>query len=363
AQIALTPRGEPRLLLIQLTARPDGGFLPGHLYRYGECSSQCADAQRWQFTTVLTSKSGGGLSEADYTYRNFALDPQGRPRFVYQDRANSSGAHRGSWYVFCDADCGTHSEENPRWYETCIDNPDDGYNLYITERTVLAFSPDGHPWLLTGIDPVQYVECNVRCDASESWPRAASLLNTGSGSSAYTWSLAVDDQGRPRATIFPRGGPFYCAWCDANCTDAAGWAGTTLDVGSDSGQYSALVLDGQGSPRVAYRHGVANIGYAWCDSACESEHAQWRYQVAEESDAIGADLSVPLLPHCLRGGWFGGLRPTLALDRASNPRIAYDAEFMMECRRYPNDPTNQQTFIETKWWTSRLLYFPQPSVR
>ena len=362
AQIEVTPDGRPRILMIQLTESPDGGFLPGHLYRYAECDQQCSVTSSWRFTTVLISRSGGGMHETDYTYQNFELDPQGRPRFVYQDRANSSGAHRGSWYVFCDAQCGTHSAEDPHWFETRIDNPDEAYNLYMSERAVLKFSPEGYPRILTGIDPVQYVECNAQCDLSESWPRAASLLGTGSGASAYTWSLAVDTHGRPWATIYPRGGPLYYAWCNEDCTSDANWTGSVLDFGNGSGQYSALALDAQNRPRIAYRDGDSfSMGYAWCNQHCETMDAQWTSQVAEESNAINVDLNVPVLPTCVRGSWFGGLRPVLVLDRQGNPRIAYDAEYLMECRSNPDNPNDGTTYVETKWWASRVVFFPQPN--
>ena len=102
------------------------------------------------------------------------------------------------------------------------------------------------------------------------------------------------------------------------------------------------------------------LGYAWCEAHCESLNAQWQLVLAEDDSAIDQDLHVPLLPTCERGGWFGGLRPKLSLDAQGNPRIGYDAEHKQECLRNPDDPNDPTTYVETKWWTSRFLFFPQP---
>jgi hypothetical protein len=367
AQVEVTPAGRPRLLLIGLSADPGGGLTNGHLYRYGACDDQCGGVANWRFTTVLVSNSSGSLYETDYSYRNFALDHLGRPRFVYEDRADRSGAaQRGAWYVFCDANCTNHRPEAPTWFQTRIDS--DQAPTYITERAVLAFTADGKPRVVaqdggsfTDLESkLIYLECNAACAQSVNWQRSEPIVGTGNGTEVYGWSAAFDAQGRPRLAIYPRGGPFIYAWCDAACTTAGNWAGSALDFGQGSGASAALALDAQGRPRIAYRDGVANLGYAWCNADCTGEGAQWNKVLAEESNVILEELNVPILPTCVRGGWFSGMRLTLALDAAGNPRIGYDAEFRMECKRYPDDPSNPQTFIETKWWTSRFAFFLQP---
>ncbi|MFV9507019.1 MAG: hypothetical protein AB4911_20915 [Oscillochloridaceae bacterium umkhey_bin13] len=361
AQLQFTPAGQPRLLLMGWVADPGGGLTNGHLYRYGECDTQCDTTSNWRFTTVLSSNSSGGLYETDYSYRNFALDHQGRPRFVYQDRADRTDAQwKGAWYAYCDANCANHSAEAPTWFITRIDNPEAGYVLYLDEQTVLRFTSDGRPCVLAGSATVQYVECNVDCNDGANWSQAAELIATGAGASVRSWSLALDGQGRPRATIYPRGGPLYYVWCNDACTNSENWEGYELAAGQGSGSYAALALDAQGRPRLVYTDGVANLGYAWCDNACERANHQWRFTQAEDSNVILRELNVPILPECVRGGWFSGKRPTLVLDAQGHPRIGYDAEFRMECKRFPDDPNSTLTFVETKWWTSRFAFFPQP---
>jgi hypothetical protein len=233
---------------------------------------------------------------------------------------------------------------------------------------VLVFTADGRPRVFaqdggTFADPESkliYLECNRECDSGANWRRSDPIVGTGNGSEVYGWSAAIDAQGRPRLAIYPRGGPFIYAWCAAACTSADNWAGDTLDFGQGSGASAAIALDAQGRPRIAFRDGAANLGYAWCDADCEGEGAQWKKLLAEDSNSILEELNVPILPTCVRGGWFGGMRISLALDAAGNPRIGSDAEFKMECKRYPDDPRNPATFVETKWWTSRFVFFPQP---
>lgn len=358
-QLELTPDGKPRMLLMRLVYFDNGSFLGGRLYRYAECSSNCADAQSWKHVDVTTSKSSGGLYESDYSYHTFALDHLGRPRFVYEDRASSSGAHRGSWYVFCDANC--HALNS--WFETRIDNDDgDGSNIiYINERTVLRFTSDGRPRLLTGIFDLDYVECNERCDLSANWSRPTSLFETGSGSSPYTWSFQLDRNGGLRATFYPRGGPFYYLWCHGSCTDPGKWQGYTLDVGKGSGAYSSLMLDQQDRPRIAYQDMTqTGLGYIWCNENCESEQGVWQGGLVEDDNAIDREHPIRPYAECPQGTWIGGMRPSLSLDKDGNPRIAYDAHYLMTCYRYPDDPNDRSTTTEPKWWTSRFIYFPQP---
>lgn len=76
-------------------------------------------------------------------------------------------------------------------------------------------------------------------------------------------------------------------------------------MGNGSGDYSALVLDQNGRPRVAYRDlSSYSLAYLWCDGLCES---------------------------------------------LNNPHFAYDAEYMMECLKNLNNPNDPSTYVETKW--------------
>jgi hypothetical protein len=202
------------------------------------------------------------------------------------------------------------------------------------------------------------VECNGNCDHSASWSSPVRLLSTGSGSGLWTWSAAIRNGEKLRMTFYPRGGPFHYLWCDGGCTDLANWDGYALDLGENSGDYSSLALDREGRPHVAFRDRHSfSLGYLWCIKDCESEAPQWDAAVAEPSSHIGEEHPIQPLPTCVRGSWFGGMRPVLALDSQDNPRIAYDAEYQMECYRNPDNPNDRSTYVETKWWTSRVVFF------
>lgn len=363
-QLALTPNGRPRLLLMRPISR-DGVPFGGLLYRYAECNSNCTAAQNWQSLDITDQGSGGGLYNTDYSYQNFALDHLGRPRFVYEDRANSAGAHTGAYYVYCDGNC----TQPGTWFETRIDSSGD--TVYVDEHAALAFTANGNPRVFardggTFSDPsskLVYVECNGNCANSANWSLPAHLLSTNAGSGIYSWSPAIDENGGVRLTFTPRGGPFYYLWCHSDCAQADSWDGYSLDLGSGSGDYSALVLDGNGRPRVAYRDGNSfSLAYLWCDGLCQSLNPQWHVALVEDSSQIGAEHPISPLPTCVRGDWFGGLRPVMMLDAQDNPRFAYDAEYMMECLDNPNDPNDPSTTVEAKWWTSRFVFFPQPQV-
>lgn len=191
----------------------------GKLYRYAACDNACTNSANWQAQDVLVSKSGGGLYDTDYTYRNFALDHLGRPRFVYEDRANSSGDHTGAYYVFCNADC----TQPGAWFETRIDT--NQYPILIDEHSTLRFTQDGRPQLLARdggtfadlTSKLVYLTCDVECEDGRNWQSPATLYGTGAGAEVYGWSLAVDRNGNPRATFYPRGGPLYYIWCDGDC--------------------------------------------------------------------------------------------------------------------------------------------------
>jgi len=360
AQLELTPQGRPRLLLMRTVYPDNGSFTGGKQYVYAECNSTCTQAQNWSLMEVLVSPSGGGLYDSDYSYHTFALDNQGRPRFIYEDRANSSGDHAGAYYVYCDANCTTPGT----WFETRLDPHND--NVYITEYALLRFTPDGRPRVF-GTDGnistrLSYLECNSDCDNSANWSMPAHLFDIKTGPGHRNWSAAFDQQGNPRLAFYPGAGPLFYAWCNGTCRDSTNWDGVQVPLSdAASGEHPSLALDAQGHPRIAYRdRDQYGLGYAFCNENCESAQGRWTTGLVEDDNQLNQEFPIKPLPHCDTSAWFGGLRNNLTLDAQGNPRIAYDAELMMRCKRYPDDPNSNETFVETKWWTVRVVYFPQP---
>jgi hypothetical protein len=102
------------------------------------------------------------------------------------------------------------------------------------------------------------------------------------------------------------------------------------------------------------------LGYAWCDSACESSSGQWQTVIAETSQALDGAFEVAVPFGCDQAGWVGGYRSSLALDPQGNPRIGYDALFLARCfYSSPTDPTPKYR-IETLWRAARWTYLPKP---
>jgi hypothetical protein len=65
------------------------------------------------------------------------------------------------------------------------------------------------------------------------------------------------------------------------------------------------------------------LGYFWCDTNCESDTATWQGGLVEPSSDLDVEWPIPPPSSCDNSFWYGGYRPSLALDTAGNPRIGY----------------------------------------
>lgn len=343
ASLALDPAGHPRLLL-RIPAQSGSTFG----FQYWSCDSGCFSPAGW---------TSGDIG---YAYRrqvgwvepfihSFALDHQGRPRFVYYDTgANSDDPHWGVFYAFCDDDCTTAAN----WYETRLLDDPDAYGFD------LAFSPVGGPRLVyatydrdTLAQPVAYAECDQSCQSAANWS-GIRLADTVSASVMYftTYALALDSNGKPRLALYTGTGvggglapnTLYLLACDAaECAQAQAWSALNLNLPSTHGEEGVdLALDAQNRPRLAYHAPLAagfGLYYAWCNANCLTEAQGWQYREIEPSEQINAELPIPPwsgcafpqcnppVPPCTISTWDDGLRPALTLDAAGHPRLAYDA--------------------------------------
>ncbi len=115
-------------------------------------------------------------------------------------------------------------------------------------------------------------------------------------------------------------------WCNTGCTNGANWAGSSVGTQGQA-QDADLALDGLNRPRIAFRNMLPSdgLGYFWCDANCKSVSASWLGGLVEPSSDLDAN-GIFCLRSIARGSyWFGGYRPSLALDTAGNPRIGYVA--------------------------------------
>lgn len=344
ANLALTAAGKPRVMA-RLRPPASNGFV----YQYWTCESNCTSAAQWSAAHIgaaYARSTGWGEPFS----RFFALDHLDRPRFVYFDAgAGADDPHWGAFYAYCDANCETAAN----WQETRLIE-----DVHASEFA-LAFSPTGQPRLaFTSYDPdaivqyVAYAECNTNCASVANWS-GLRLVDTVSASVTEfaTLALRTDSSGRPRLALYTgtgQGGTlnpntlYYLLCAAATCSQGQSWSALDLGLPSTHGEGGVdLALDEENRPRIAYHAPmVAGFGlhYAWCNESCETSPQGWEYQEIEPSEAVNQELPLPPwpgcsfpecnppIPPCTISTWDAGLRPSLALDPAGQPRLAYDAD-------------------------------------
>lgn len=363
-QLHLTPAGQPRVIFRAASqSRPNGND-----YFYATCDQSCTDPAQWT-VIYLTSSSGLGVidlgKDDGLPQRYFALDPQGRPRFVYNDGVTD---HLGTFYAFCDDQC----TDPASWFETRINKDNGNQGPYRYEKfsyPALAFTPNGQPRIMADGVSLQdefyiyYLACDGGCDTQGSW-YSVPLAERGSGVNV-SYDIALDPQGRPRVAFYQgallqgQGDRLFYAWCNDGCDGDANWQANDLGLTQGDGQGPDLELDAAGRPRIAYGlYHAGGLGYSWCDTNCEAPGAAWQHQVVESRADLLAAWSVAYPPHC-EGGLWDGLTPSLALDGAGKPRIAYDATYNARCIYVPETgewkPWHQFHLV---WRTVRVTLFP-----
>lgn len=372
-QLALTPTGKPRLLIVT----PSTVYEGGKDFHYAACDANCTQRASWTVTRVVSSW-GTDMSDInnDRTpQRSFALDPQGRPRFFYQDRNYfyREPDHLGAFYVFCDSGC--HDAAN--WHETEVGR-NIGFDAEIFDLPALTFTSTGQPRVISRVFAIShhgeeapaglyYYECNSGCDQTENWQRAF-LMPTGGGSYPHPgWDIELDSNNRPRVVIFTGGGlepekfnyQLLYLWCETGCMEATSWYFDFVGLESQEGESPDLELNAQGQPRIAWMAYNGDLGYSWCNSACQSENGAWNNQIVETEDELRQAFPQAIPAHCDADIW-EGLAPVLSLDRNGNPRIAYDVPVEARCLYDPGDGSEPYQRFMPVWRAARLTYFPQP---
>jgi len=357
ANLALDPAGHPRILL---TAGISDNI--PH-YEYGTCDANCTSPAQWTFTT-LTYFVPSPVWGVEFSQR-FVLDSQGRPRFVYQDQLE---AHAGNFFGYCNNNC--HNLAN--WYDVQLgaDFTASGFSL--------ALSPSGQPRVLWNaydseniLTYLAYLECDQGCEDVGNW-RIVRLLDTVSASveEDASYDIQTSSSGSPRILYYTGTGSggtlapdvLYYLSCDAaDCTQLQNWFVVDLNFPYMHGEEGvSLAFDNQDRPRIAY-HAPLTAGfglyYAWCNSNCTTSPADWHTQEMEPSEQVDQELPIPPaegcpfpqcnppIPPCTLSFWDTGVRPSLALDSAGNPRIAYDANHNQGGGCPPHSETRLTRFI------------------
>ncbi len=362
ANLALDPAGHPRLLL---TTAPSANV---YAYEYGTCDSNCTSPSQWKFTILTYFIPPSSASGVQFG-QNFVLDSQGRPRFVYQDWGDGSpGAHEGNFYGYCDVNC--HDLAN--WTEAHL-----GTDLFA-QGFALTLSPTDRPRLLWRsydqeniLTYLEYLECDANCGNGANW-RSVRLLDTVSASveEFASYSLVTDSTGGPRIAYYTGTGElgtlpanvlYYLSCNAADCTQPQNWFVLDLNFPYMHGEEGvSLAFNDQDRPRIAY-HAPLTAGfglyYAWCNSNCATSAADWHTQEIGPSEQVDQELPIPPegpcpfpqcnppVPACTLSFWDTGVRPSLALDPAGNPRIAYDANHNQGGGCPPHSDTRLTRFI------------------
>lgn len=320
AMLALDAAGRPRVLLASHSAV---------YFAAPSATGDFTDQAAWTKSEILRHDGA-----REVTGEAFALDPEGRPRFVMHTYKAYLGVGQKppeAFFVACDAaDCGSSAAwtttkiANQMWRASTLRYDERGVAKLLTAATVDATESS------SGTTKATYVECAGACDREESWngialyptyesdleavrmPPAVSMALTRSGAPRIAF-LGVTEFGKPNIT--------YMA-CDETCTGDA-WRGTILSDHQDIDAGLDLVLDANDHPRFVHTLRY-NIGMAWCDADdCSKDDAKWDFRLVEDSGAMKPD-QIFLYENCDVAAWFLH-SPSLALTPDGRPRVGYQA--------------------------------------
>jgi hypothetical protein len=320
ARIALDPNGKPRLILFGPVYDPIWRRMR---YQYAACNSGCTNSASWTITTIVTPIEPTATREYNNNHY-FAMDDQGHPAFIYTDTSQNS--HPGTFYMSCQSNC-TNANQ---WTETLLTEN------ALFDKVSLAFSPDGHPRLAFGFFDenldlyLSYAQCDANCTDGANWPGTTLVQIHGSAK----FNLTVDSNGRPRLGVYTGSyayDPFQpqrllYLWCDSACASGSSWYFDDTGMPYGSGDGVDLALDNFNRPRMSFETAAQGLGFAWCNTDCETGSANWQSQEVESQASLADNYEVLPIHRCTVSTWFNGQRSSLALNAAGNPRIAYDAQ-------------------------------------
>jgi hypothetical protein len=360
-QITVTADGRPRLLIRRNGSRT-------YDYHYWSCEQQCTNAQSW-VGLFITEAAGVELRNTYLPQHSFALDSQGRPRFVWSNGWGNQRRH-GLYYASCDAaDC----TEPGSWQHTLLYTLD---NKTVTaDYSALLFDGD-KPRFLTRVNhsglPVSlhYFACDSACDSSPNW--GASTIAHPEGKMWANWDLVLDGQGRPRVALYEAagiditvGGKLFYGWCDSNCSpfimpSLAEEQFQLVQVAAGEGQSVDMAIDQQGRTHMVYDAGQrGTLGELWCDNSCTSA-SSWQRRILETSEQLSAQLNPasPLSCDQQDKAWLDAI-PQVTFDAQGRMVVAYDITSYARCYSLdPSDPTKRiYSRVERIWWAIRWAQF------
>ncbi|WP_146210214.1 hypothetical protein [Vitiosangium sp. GDMCC 1.1324] len=332
AMLALDAQGRPRVLLSAYAK----------VY-YASCDSSCTDPKAWKVTAILDH-----AGKKEVSGPAFALDPQGRPRFLLHTYLTYLGIGQGApltEYVTCDQNC----QDPSAWKVNRISDQ-------IWHHSELRFDAEGHPRAGTIVRFVNsdnstthygsYVECRGDCTQEADWNGTTLGVSYSSETEAVRMqpaiALALTSSGKPRVLLLARSADnqkqlAYLS-CDEGCISNSGWSSLALDNSAKIDDGLDLALNAQGHPRIVYTYDY-NIILASCDAEhCENTDAKWNLRVVEDATAMKSD-EIFLYENCNVGTWFLHA-PSLVLTQDGGARVGYQSRDVSGgwVKKDPNGP-------------------------
>lgn len=351
AMLALDAEGHPQVLLSTFAT-----------VDYATCDGDCTDASSWTVSTIL--KHDG---DREVTGEAFALDPQGRPRFLMHTYVALLGIGQKApetHYVTCDAEC----HDPASWGMHRISGQ-------IWRSSKLLFDAQGRPRAATAAivsgengapeqTIVAYAECNDDCTEESAWLATGLELAFATEYDAVAVKPAVSmdltTAGAPRIAAMSQyegvRNIVYLA-CDSDCV-GDGWSGVILTEGDDLGPGVDLALDADDHPRFVYTFDY-NIGLAHCEEdRCETPEAPWDLVKVELGGEMPPD-EIFLYPNCNVSAWFLH-SPSLAITDDGRPHVGYQARDISGGWSNPDPDDTPDCVAGTDMTWSRLALLATP---
>lgn len=317
AMLALTRDGKPRVLLAT-----------SQQVYFGSCDARCSDEASWSFGPIMK------LDELAVTGEAFALDPQGKPRFLVHGYRNQfyplTPRRAETLLAACDSNC----NQAVSWTSSKIADKEiwQGSSLRYDARGgahvatfVYAYGENAGPAISA------YLSCASNCSAEGSFKGIGFLAPYESSTEAVGMnpaiSLALTKSGAPRIAQIvktPEGKKRIAYFaCDTSCQSDAGWTGGGIFEADAIHAGIDLALDADDRPRIAHTMNY-DIVLTYCDEAtCTGENSSWESTYVEKGAEIPAD-DIFLEWNCTIGSWFLH-SPSIALASDGKPRVGYQS--------------------------------------
>ena len=363
-QLTLDPQGRPRLLL-ELAPDAQGTVR----YQYWACDAACAQAESWAGATVALGRATAAPSATEQQ-RSFALDAQGRPRFAFFANPTGATGLAGELFASCDANC----LEPASWRVAKLGD--------LEWRTPsLALGPDGLPHLAyaarqpsSGAPVVGYLECSQSdCSGANAGQLLIATATAGAAPEPVL-ALRLTAAGGPRLLLYPgtgTGGDLPAGHltylsCDSGCAAArGGWSLVDLSsLGANFGEGGLDLGAGRAGPTArgaphagARRRAGVRLVRRRLRLSTEGWQAGRILSLGTAAQELGLPLGQacpdcsPPIPVCPNDAYAAGAWPSLALDAAGNPRIAFEVQ-----RRQSGGTCAAGLAARV----SRLAVFPEP---